>query len=189
MSSCVAAYDKSKASSFIAVRTLVLTVIFTGALVAPQAASAEPLTLAISSASLVASPGSTVTFTGTIRNDTGVALNALDLFANFFNFNPVILTPTQLLGTPNFVIPNGTTSPVVNLFSVALASSATAGSSYSLNVFFQDIDTNESNILTVSVTVAGATPVPEPATFLLLSSGIVGAMVARKKRYDLSHHK
>jgi len=161
-------------------RALTTLPLFVFLLLLPQAVRAESLMLSISPTSLSGTPGGTVTFMGTITNTTGFTLNATDIFINFSGFEPSVITPLQLLGTPDFVLPNNTFSPVVGLFTVTLAPGAAAGT-YTFDLFLQDINNNLSNTVTVSV-VVGASAVPEPATLLLLMTGLAGAAVTRQKR-------
>ena len=94
---------------------------------------------------------------------------ASDLFLNFANFDPLVVSLTQLLGSPDFVINDGDTSPTVDLFSFDLAPTAAAGTTYVADVFVQDGNNppNFSNIVTVSVKV------PEPATAALFGIGLL----------------
>jgi hypothetical protein len=159
------------------IRSLTLVILLTLMLLSPAAASADPLTLTITPGTLVGTPGGTVTFTGSITNTTGVTLNASDLFLNFSGFDPGVLSPIQTLGIPDFTLPNNTFSPSVSLFSVTLAPGTPPGT-YTIDVFLEDINNNLSNVLTVSVNV-NAAAVPEPATLLLLLTGLAGAGVTR----------
>jgi len=161
------------------IRALTMVTFFVLVLLTPNAASADPLTLTINPTSLVGTPGGTVTFMGSITNTTGVTLNATDLFLNFSGFDPDLINPLQILGTPDFTLPNNTFSPMVSLFSVTLAPTTPAGT-YTFDVFLQDINNNLSNFVTVSVNVDAA--IPEPATILLLITGLAGAKISRHKR-------
>src|SRR5262245_4071681 len=88
------------------------------------------LTLTIDQPVQFTTAGSTVIFTGTVTNNTGFDLTAAaDLFLNFNSFDPSALSFTQLLGDPDFSLPNGTTSPDVPLFSALVDPSATAAGS------------------------------------------------------------
>lgn len=162
------------------IRALSLVTFFVLALLTPSAANAEPLTLTINPISLTGTPGSTVTFMGSITNTTGVTLNATDLFLNFSGFDPDVINPIQILGIPDFTLPNNTFSPTVSLFSITLSPTTPAGT-YTFDVFLQDINNNLSNFVTVSVNV-GAAEIPEPTTILLLITGLAGAKIARHKR-------
>src|SRR4029077_14410769 len=88
------------------------------------------LTLTIDQPVQFASAGSTVTFTGTVTNNTGIGLDAAsDLFLNFNSYNPSVLSFTQVLGNPDFLLPNGSTSPDVPLFAALVHPSATSAGS------------------------------------------------------------
>jgi len=146
-------------------------------------ASAEPITLLVSPNLLSGSPGGTLTFTGQITNQTGAVLNASDLFFNFNGFDPAVLTLTQLVGDPDFSLPNNTISQVTNLFSVTIAANVAPGT-YTFEAFIQDINNTFSNTVTINVTVAGAA-VPEPSAVFLLTTGLsaFGTAFLRRHKY------
>jgi len=117
------------------------------------------LTLTLTSNSVNAHPGDLVTFSGTITNTTGVTLNATDLFLNFSGVDPTALPDvTQLLGSPNFVLPNNTFSSTVNLFTVHVSPTALPAT-YGLSITLEDINNNLSEVVTANITVtSGSTP-------------------------------
>ena len=148
-------------------------------LLLPVAAKAG-LILSISPISLSTSAGGTATFMGAITNDTGAALSATDLFLNFNGFDPVNLPGlTQLLGSPDFSLPDSTTSAVVDLFSVQVSPTATAGP-YPIDVSVEDVNNNLSNDVTVSVNVTGSVIVPETSSFVLAVAGLLLTAVTRR---------
>ena len=77
---------------------------------------AEALILDVLNPFRINQPGSVYTFDGQITNNTGASLNASDLFLNFAGYDPTAITPNQLLGSPDFVIPTGDTSPPTRRF-------------------------------------------------------------------------
>jgi hypothetical protein len=94
-----------------------------------------------------------VTIQGTLTNNTGNDLNATDLFFNFFAYDPIaIVSIDQLSGSPDFLLPKGTTSARTGLFNVNFSSNAVPGQAYSLNVSLQDINGNISDIIALNVT-------------------------------------
>src|SRR6516164_7423827 len=95
--------------------------------IATSGLSAAPIDFSILSPNQIGFPGDVITFTGTITNNSGVDLDSTDLFLNFSGFDPVNVTLDQLLGLTPFTIPNGTTSQVVDLFSVTSPASASPG--------------------------------------------------------------
>jgi hypothetical protein len=148
-------------------------------LLASPSAQAASISFQISNPLQTITSGGTVVFTGTVTNDSGSDLFASDFFFNFFNFNPV-LTPTQLLGTPDFLLANSTTSPVVDLFNVT-AGSVVPGPSLFIDATLQDIFSDVSRQQTVNLTPSGGGAVPEPPTSILLASGIALLFAIRLK--------
>lgn len=149
-------------------------------------ADSAPISFQLVSTSFNTTSGGTVTFDGTVTNNSGLDLMASDFLFNFFNFD-VSVTPVQDLGlapdSASLAIPNGTTSSVVALFDVTLGA-ALPGSSFPVGVQLQDdnpLNVDLSASQTVTVNVPGAVATPEPATLLLLISGIVGAFAVRRK--------
>jgi hypothetical protein len=139
------------------------------------------LVLSIDQPNQFASPGETVIFTGTIKNDTGFPLDAAtDLFVNTFNYDPTVFSPPpdQLLGNPDFTLPDGATSADVALFDVNIDSSATvAGSPYLADVTISDSFGDISNDVTISIAV-----VPEPGSASLLFAGLALLIGFTKRR-------
>ena len=150
-------------------------------LVLGTTANAEPITLLVNPGSLSGSPGTTLVFTGQITNQTGAPLNGSDLFFNFNGFDPAVLTITQLVGDPDFVLPNNTISPVINLFTVTIVANVSPGT-HAFEAFLQDINNTFSNAVTIQVSVDAAA-IPELSTLFLLTTGLTGFGTAFLKRY------
>jgi hypothetical protein len=104
------------------------------------------------------------------------------MFLNFSGYDPLVLTNfTQLLGDPDFVLPNNRISPTINLFSLVIAPTAPLGS-YSFDVNLQDINNNSSSTVTATVQVGSA--VPEPSSAVLAATGFACAsLLALAKRH------
>jgi len=139
--------------------------------IATSGLSAAPIDFSILTPNQIGFPGDVITFTGTIANNSGVDLDSTDLFLNFSGFDPVNVTLDQLLGLTPFTIPNGTTSPVEDLFTFTLGSSAGPGT-YPADVVLQDAVGDISPTQTVTVTI-----VPEPGSLSLMAGGL-SALIA-----------
>jgi hypothetical protein len=134
---------------------------------------ASALSFTITDPNRTVLPGSTSLFSGTIMNDTGVDLNASDLFLNFSGFDPGVVSLTQVLGDTDFVIPNATTTPQTPLFQATLGTTAMPGVQYLADVILQDSAGN----ITAAETVSLQTAVPEPSSVAFVVIGF-GAMLA-----------
>jgi PASTA domain len=120
-------------------------------LVISQGAGLHGISFQLTTTSLTTTSNGTVTFQGTVTNNSGADLNATDLFFNFCGFNNDSVTPSQDLGNVNeFLIPNGSTTAVVNLFEVRLGS-VPAGSSFQIQVQLEDANSELSTAQAVLV--------------------------------------
>ncbi len=142
---------------------------------------ASTISFSVTDNTLATAAGGTVTFTGTVTNDSGGSLNASDFFFNFFGFDASSVTPVQDLGiVTDFSIPNGSTSGTVSLFDVAL-SLTLAGSSFPVQVQLEDANGDLSSTQTVTVNVSGVQSTPEASTLLLIGSGLGGLLGLRRR--------
>jgi len=158
-------------------------------------ARADGIAFQLVASTLTATSNGTATFTGTITNGSGADLNATDFFFNFFNYDPTSITPNQLLGTStDFSVGNGTTTSILDLFNVQLGT-ALSGSTFPIAVQLQDANGDLSAIETLDIVVSGGstgggggggTPIPEPASLLLLGSGLA-LVAAWRKRFQHTH--
>ena len=121
--------------------------------------------------------GATYTFEGAITNATGSDLLATDLFLLFAGFDFAVVSLSQVLGDPDFLIPAGTTSPVVHLFDMTVGANALFDTRYTADVVLQDVFGNFSDVVTVSVRV-----VPEGHTVLLLLAAAISVAFVHWRR-------
>lgn len=164
------------------IRVIALTGMCLCALATPAASRADGISFELLSTTLTITSGGTVTFDGTITNDSGGDLNASDFFFNFLGFDPTAVTPNQDIGVViDFLIPNGTTSALVALFDVTLGS-VPDGSTFPIELQLEDIKLDLSDLQTVTVTTGGTPPppIPEPSTLILLVAALVTLSAARR---------
>ena len=133
---------------------------------------ASPISFFVTNTTLATEAGGTVTFSGTVSNNSGGSLNASDFFFNFFGYDSASVTPSQDLGVAtDFPIPNGTTSPTVALFDIAL-SAGSNGASFPVEVQLEDISNDFTGIEKVIVSIR-STAAPEPRARPLLAAGLL----------------
>ncbi len=142
-------------------------VFLTSSLLAVNTALLADLSFTVVDPNRIGSPGDSVTFQGTITNNSGSTLDSTDLFFNFSGFDASNVTLTQILGNTAFSIPNGATTTVTDLFSFDLSPLASPGY-YPADVTIQDINGDVSAIQTVSITT------PEPTSILI---GAMGTLI------------
>lgn len=145
------------------------------------AAMADAISVQISDSALTTTSGGTVTFDGTVNNASGSDLNASNFFFNFFGFDPTAVNPTQDLGVAtDFLIPNSSTSLDVALFDISLGPAA-PGSTFPVEFQLEDINGDQSGTQTVTVSVLGSTPIPEPPTAVLILASFcaIAAMLVK----------
>ncbi len=152
---------------------------------APSRAGAQSLILTFIPTSETGAAGTTIIFKGRVTNTTGLSLNASDIFLNFDSFDPTVFSDlTQLLGDPDFLLPNNTFSSVVDIFSAFIANTAGAGP-YDITVSLQDVNNFVSDPVTPTAEVTAGGNVPEPSTVVLVATGflgVVGGSTYRRRR-------
>ena len=77
--------------------------------------NAAALALNVLNPDRTASPAQQLEFTGTILNQTPVALTGTDLFVNIFAYDPSVLSFEQTLGLAPVTIGPGALSPLLSL--------------------------------------------------------------------------
>lgn len=141
---------------------------------------ASVITLDVNSLSAPVAAGDTATFSGTITNRSGVALDSTDLFLGFSAFDFNALTPTQVLGSSPFSLLNFTFIANVDLFTVEVAAGTLAGT-YGLQVFLSDVNGNVSDARDLRLVVTnGVQTVPEPST--AATAGLALALLILSRR-------
>ena len=120
-----------------------------------------------------AAAGGTAVYRGTVTNATATSLAATDLFFSFSGFDPAAVRLDQLLGDPDFPLPGGTTSPVVDLFSLSLAPGIPAGQAFFFDAALEDSAGDVSGVVPVAaLSAAPAAAVPEPSSAAVFAVGL-----------------
>jgi hypothetical protein len=147
--------------------------------IAPAVAQADPVTLTLPPSVVVAAGGS-VSVIGTIANAAAPSFN---ISSWTINFNSTLLTfdDTGFQGSPLVLGPGASFGPT-NFFDV-FADISLAPGNYTGTFTVSDQVRNLNVTQTFAVIVQGGTNViPEPASILLLGSGLGGMYLARKRR-------
>lgn len=148
-------------------------------------ARADTVAITFDNPTQTGNPGDTLTFFGTILNSgtSTVFLNSDDLNLAGASFN----TTDLFFGNVPISLDSGASSGDIELFDVTLLSSFTDsfgpyGGTYTL---FGGVDGNAQDLLTQdNFTVTATAPVatPEPATALLLATGLLGLGCLRYRK-------
>ncbi|WP_343732277.1 hypothetical protein [Duganella sp.] len=155
-------------------------------LVLAHVAHALPLLTLTPNQSIVsASAGDSIHIAGSIINRTNAALDATELFLNFANFDPTVLTPLQELGQVPFSLPSFSFRDHVALFTVDVAAGAAPGPQ-PLDVTLQDVNGNYAYLITILFRIDEVVAVPEPATLSIMLAGLMPLL--RRRHPHGGHH-
>lgn len=161
-------------------KSFLLAATLAGLIFGVPSAHADSIAFTLSNPYLTTTSGGTVEFDGTVTNGSGQDLNASDFFFNFFAYDLTSVTPNQDFGVvTDFLIPNGSTSGVIDLFTVVLGPVPT-GSSFPIDVQLEDVNGDLSTTEIATVSVTGSVAVPEPSTLLLLGTGVLGFVTLKQ---------
>jgi len=155
--------------------TLALAALLMGA-----TAKAAPLTFSIIQPERIVQPNSVEVFRGAVTNGTGADLSTSSLFFDFFNiFDPAQLSFTQLLGTPDLPLLDGSTSGTMDFFSVDIGSITIADPPYFADVTLQSVNGDISDTAAIQISA-----VPELSITMLMwpALGVLYMAIWRRSR-------
>lgn len=156
--------------------------------VLPAAVKADPITFTLDDTHIVAQ-GSSVTFFGTFSNgrDPGRFINGFSLsFAGGAPGSISFDDSAFFTNVPAF-LGSGDTTGLVAFFDALVSSLVPPGVYVGSVSILGGYDENADNNLgtqefSITVVPGGQDPIPEPATMLLLGSGLAGAAALRRRR-------
>ncbi|MDQ3258863.1 MAG: PEP-CTERM sorting domain-containing protein [Acidobacteriota bacterium] len=131
--------------------------------------------------------GQTIELRGTLFNDTDVTLTDENLFFGFVSDSP-FLTANDVLINSDFMLENGQ-SVFGPLFTLTLGGGETARPafpfhdySFTIEVFYTGNGIRSNSLTFIASNGTLNSPVPEPATMLLLGTGIAGLALRTYRR-------
>ncbi len=146
-------------------------------------AKADPLVLTLQNPNQFGLPGQTIVFSASVTNTGTTNSNAAKITGIHFDGN-VFDDFSHLPFIINFaqqVVAAGDTLGPLPIFTVTIPVEATLGSVLVGQVTLLYDDPISTNTESFSITV-GPAPVPEPATMILLATGLAGALGSRRVR-------
>jgi hypothetical protein len=141
------------------------------------------ITINMVQTSLFGTPGSVLTYSGSLTNNTAVVQNLNG--ANLSGFGTFATDTTPFFNNAPFFLTANQVTSIFALFTVTVPSNAAPGSVTGLFTILGGPGINDQSVIgtapTITATATSSTATPEPATLGFMFAGLAGMALARRR--------